>query len=107
MGLIYFIKYFILKNLNYHPDPPGMKVRVTQQVKNHDQLRFLPKVKIIQNAAAAAKSPQSCLTLYDPVDGSPPGSLGFSRQETGVGCHFLLDREGNGNSTLVGDVPWM
>ena len=34
-------------------------------------------------AAAAAKSPQSCLTLCDPIDGSPPGtpSLGFSRQE--------------------------
>ena len=25
-------------------------------------------------AAATAKSLQSCLTLYDPVDGSPPGS---------------------------------
>ena len=33
--------------------------------------------------AAAAKSFQSCLTLCDPRDGSPPGppSLGFSRQE--------------------------
>ena len=32
---------------------------------------------------AAAKSPQSCPTLCDPIDGSPPGSptLGFSRQE--------------------------
>ena len=29
-------------------------------------------------AAAPAKSLQSCLTLYDPIDGSPPG------------CHFLL-----------------
>ena len=31
-------------------------------------------------AAAAAKSLQSCLTLCDPIDGSPPGSpsLGFS-----------------------------
>ena len=27
-----------------------------------------------QFAAAAAKSPQSCLTLCDPIDGSPPGS---------------------------------
>ena len=27
------------------------------------------------NAAAAAKSLQSCPTLYDPIDGSPPGSL--------------------------------
>ena len=26
-------------------------------------------------AAAAAKSLQSCLTLCDPTDGSPPGSL--------------------------------
>ena len=25
-------------------------------------------------AAAAAKSLQSCLTLYNPIDGSPPGS---------------------------------
>ena len=33
--------------------------------------------------AAAAKSLQSCLTLWDPIDGSPPGSpsLRFSRQE--------------------------
>ena len=34
-------------------------------------------------AAAAAESLQSCPTLCDPRDGSPPGppSLGFSRQE--------------------------
>ena len=34
-------------------------------------------------AAAAAKSLQLCLTLCDPIDGSPPGSpvLGLSRQE--------------------------
>ena len=41
---------------------------------------------------AAAKSLQSCPTLCDPIDGSPPGSpvLGFSRQERWSGCHFLL-----------------
>ena len=41
-------------------------------------------------AAAAAKSPQSCPTLCDPVDGSPPGSpsLGFSRQEHWSGFPF-------------------
>ena len=27
-----------------------------------------------KTAAAAAKSLQSCLTLCDPIDGSPPGS---------------------------------
>ena len=29
---------------------------------------------ILLAAAAAAKSLQSCLALYDPIDGSPPGS---------------------------------
>ena len=28
----------------------------------------------VGHAAAAAKSLQSCLTLCDPIDGSPPGS---------------------------------
>ena len=41
-------------------------------------------------SAAAAKSPQLCLTLCDPIDGSPPGSpsLGFSRQEHWSGLPF-------------------
>ena len=44
-------------------------------------------------AAAAAKSLQSCPTLRDPIDGSPPGpprpwySPG---KNTAVGCHFLV-----------------
>ena len=39
---------------------------------------------------AAAKSLQSCLTLCDPIGGSPPGSpfLGFSRQEHWSGLPF-------------------
>ena len=43
-------------------------------------------------AAAAAKSLQSCLTLCDPIDGSPPGSPPWDSpgKNTGVGCHFLL-----------------
>ena len=41
-------------------------------------------------AAAAAVSLQSCPTLCDPTDGSPPGSpsLGFSRQEHWSGLPF-------------------
>ena len=41
-------------------------------------------------AAAAAKSLQSCPTLCDPRDGSPPGSpsLRFSRQEHWSGLPF-------------------
>ena len=41
-------------------------------------------------AAAAAKSLQSCPTLCDHIDSSPPGSpsLGFSRQEHWSGLPF-------------------
>ena len=43
-------------------------------------------------AAAAAESPQSCLTPCNPIDGSPPGSRPWDSpgKNTGVGCHFLL-----------------
>ena len=43
-------------------------------------------------AAAAAKSLQSCLTLCNPTDSSPPGSSVWASpgKNTGVGCHFLL-----------------
>ena len=43
-------------------------------------------------AAAAAKSCQSCPTLCDPRDGSPPGSCPWDSpgKNTGVGCHFPL-----------------
>ena len=33
-------------------------------------------------AAAAAKSLQSCPTLWDPIDGSPPGSPGILKART-------------------------
>ena len=33
-----------------------------------------PEIKLPTSVAAAAKSLQSCLTLCDPIDGSPPGS---------------------------------
>ena len=44
-------------------------------------------------AATAAKSLQSCLTLCDPIDGSPPRlprPWDSPGKNTGVGCHFLL-----------------
>ena len=45
----------------------------------------------ILDAAAAAKSLQSCLTLCDQTAAhQAPLSRGFPRQNTGVGCHFLL-----------------
>ena len=38
--------------------------------------------EIKSDVCVCAKFLQSCLTLCDPIDGSPPGSsMGFSRQE--------------------------
>ena len=53
----------------------------------------ISKKELPDFAAAAAKSLQSCPTLCDPIDGSPPGSPipGDSPgKNTGVGCHGLL-----------------
>ena len=59
---------------------------------SHEIKRHLLLGRIaMTNLAAAAKSLQSCLTLCDPRDGSPPGripSLGFSRQEHWSGVPF-------------------
>ena len=49
------------------------EVEKTQGEKNHPWNRVVP-AKNDKAAAAAAKSLQSCLTLCDPIDGSPPGS---------------------------------
>ena len=53
---------------------------------------FSPVAVLASVRGAAAKSLQLCLTLCNPIDGSPPGSpsLGFSRQEHWSGLHFLL-----------------
>ena len=40
----------------------------------YDSIVSQPKNIAFVAAAAAAKSLQSCPTLYDPIDGSPPGS---------------------------------
>ena len=52
--------------------------------------RNINNLRYADAAAAAAKSLQSCPTLCDPRDGSPPGSLslGFSRQEHWSGLPF-------------------
>ena len=47
---------------------------------------------IKHTAPAAAKLHQSCPTLCDPIDSSPPGSpsLDSPGKSTEMGCHFLL-----------------
>ena len=85
--IFYFLSgYWLWKltNISYYCD----YVTITQyccimigQQKNN---------RILYHPAAAAKSLQSCPTLCDPIDGSPPGSsvLGFSRQECWSGLPF-------------------
>ena len=70
LGLVNFISnlkmhfaYFIVKLLIY--SFPGSSVFLREP----SPLLYVPSV-----AAAAAKSLQSCPTLWDPIDGSPPGS---------------------------------
>ena len=61
-------------------------------------------------AATAAKSLQSCLTLCDPIDGSPPGSLslGFSRQDLwSVFWQFVVPLSCGGSSLWVGLGGWL
>ena len=51
----------------------GLSKEVSQLKAEH--LEKLEDWKWLVMCLAAAKSLQSCLTLCDPVDGSPPGSL--------------------------------
>ena len=49
--------------------------QIPHQIRRYDELlNCLLFIPIHIAAAAAAKSLQSCPTLCDPIDGSPPGS---------------------------------
>ena len=57
-----------------------------RSIGKHPEGRGIPRSQV------AAKSLQSCPTLCDSIDGSPPGSRPWDSpgKNTGVGCHFLL-----------------
>ena len=63
------------------------------------RLHFLFSLSVLQKfiVSAAAKMSQSCPTLCNPRDGSPPGSpsLGFSRQEQWSGLPFPSPMHGS------------
>ena len=66
--------------------PQNLKSSLTIS-KTSDKLKFR---EILQNTKPAAKLLQSCPTLCNPIDDSPPGSpsLEFSRQEHWSGLPF-------------------
>ena len=78
-----------------HPPPPGESSRPGDRTcvsyASRTGLPLAPPGKPLA-AAAAAKSRQSCPTLCEPIDGSPPGSRPWNSpgKNIGVGCHFLL-----------------
>ena len=86
---------FPIKSMYSHTD---LKTRVHEQIillnAITKKLRSARSVFLMLTpfsaAATAAKSLQSCPTLCDPIDGSPPGSpsLGFSSQEHWSGLPF-------------------
>ena len=59
---------FYLKKL-----PHGFSLAYSND-EHHYSCTLGPLISKIRVAAATAKSLQSCLTLCDPIDGSPPGS---------------------------------
>ena len=61
-GLFNFYAVYIMQNTRLDEAQAGIKIAK----RNVNNLRYA-------DAAAAAKSLQSCLTLCDPIDGSPPG----------------------------------
>ena len=72
------------KKQNLHCD-------LIQGYLSHPGPQKMKEISLVKSAAAAAaKSPQLCPTLCDPIDCSPPGSpfLGFSRQEHWSGLPF-------------------
>ena len=54
---------------------PCSKIQTTPNHSLQGELvNLMSQLRLINTAAAAAKSLQSCPTLCDPIDGSPPGS---------------------------------
>ena len=71
---------------------PDLRIKLTSLALAGRFFTTEPPGKAL-GAAAAAKLLQSCLTLCNPIDGSPPGSPVpgiLQAKNTGVGCHFLL-----------------
>ena len=64
--LFNFYAGYIMRNTGLDEAPAGIKIAR----RNINNLRYADAAA----AAAAAKSLQSCQTLCDPIDGSPPGS---------------------------------
>ena len=77
---VIIIKIFnVLKRMDDHSENSHLYVNssMTKEVRMPKKEKTISSIKAVgktRAAAAAAKSLQSCPTLCDPMDGSPPGS---------------------------------
>ena len=83
------IKSLATLSPSFHPHhPPSLDTAIDFSVSE-----FWVIIPLIIYVCWLCVHAQSCLTLYDPTDCSPPGSSAqgiFPSKNTGVGCHFLL-----------------
>ena len=59
---------------SYLGDLPNPGIESVSPALQADSLPLSHQGRLLKHLAAAAKSLQSCPTLCDPIDGSPPGS---------------------------------
>ena len=89
----------------------GYYIKFFQAWKWKVKVKSLSRFQLLATpwTAVAAKSLQSCLTVCDPMDGSPPGSLcpwDFPGKSTGVGCHCLLQYSVTYYQYIGDHSPW-
>ena len=63
----------LAQRMPWTKEPGGLQSMELQRVRQDWVINTLV-LEVLPAAAAAAKSLQSCLALWDPIDGSPPGS---------------------------------
>ena len=96
---MFLLSYLSLKccdvkaNHNYRQERGGSKKKSEQKRDREEELVHIYDFLVLNTYACLCSVAQSCLTLCDPMDGSPLGSPGHDDspdKNTGVSCHFLL-----------------
>ena len=114
-------KETFLRNAVYKPMPPALEVQRLNSVEIPEKTWKITMRVCMRACVRAcghvwrirAKLLQSCPTLCDPTDCSPPGLLcpgDFPDKNTGVGCHALLQgifpTQGS-NLSLLSLLHWL
>ena len=100
---------FLIQAWQHRPErgcnDEGVAADITEQL-----FHFMPLIFGLLYPAAAAKSLQSCPTLCNPIDGSPPGSSIhgiFLGKSTRVVCYYLLHYPTLHEKKIGGSEQWL